>query len=63
VHCTPFPKGGFMVLTWKIIVCLVVAFLVTIKVFKSGSAVSVLIGFLGVFALTTIALNSLISQF
>jgi hypothetical protein len=52
-----------MVLTWKIIVCLVVAFLVTIKVFKSGSAVSVLIGFLGVFALTTIALNSLMAQF
>ena len=37
--------------------------MVTIKVFKSGSAVAVLIGFLGVFALTTIALNSLISQF
>ena len=59
----PLSQGGFMVLTWKIIVCLVVAFLVTIKVFKSGSAVSVLIGFLGVFALTNIALNYLLSQF
>jgi len=52
-----------MVLTWKIILCLVVSFMVTIKVFKSGSAVSVLIGFLGVFALTNIALNYLLSQF
>lgn len=51
-----------MVITWKIVLCLIVSILVTIKVFK-GSPISVLIGFLGVFALSTIALNSLIAQF
>ena len=58
---TPFPKRETMFFSWEIILCMVLAVVMTGKFFR-GNAYTIILGFLGMWSLCYIVLQSLLAR-